>query len=829
MFKQKTINLNVDNRLINKYFLVATLILFTFAAYHVYGTWKELSNKQYSSVYNLAKATAAFISPDLITSVSKTNNVNLDQKYNFLKNSLSDVQQSIPAVSSTYILFPKNGKIIYLADTENHEQLKTETQDSIYPTERAGFVLSLFKTKIFSPEEAIDHREDITSVYAPVWDISNRDVVAIIGLDYRTKDLTSEVFRHVISSTMAVLVLFLLLFALYILVLARFNKNHIDEKFEMSQNLLRNVFHRIPEGIAVGRKFGDFSVINPTFEKILGWTNEQLLVTGWQELTHPDDLTRNIEEYEMFKRGEINEYSIEKRMLKPDGLYSWINMGVASLNQADKGQGVNVWIIQDINERKLEREALEESERSKSVLLANLPGMAYRCINNRDWTMLFVSERCYELTGYTSKDFLKSKSVIFNEIIKEEHREILWLEWQNAIALHSTLRTEYEIITASGETKWVLESGQGVYDENGEIEAIEGIIIDISQQKRKEEELQYISDHDNLTDLYNRQYIDKILLKMDVPESLPLSLLVADINGLHLINEAFGDSEGDLVIKKAARIIQSCCLGNYILARVAGDEFGIIMPNTDNSAAHGLIKKIKEALVVYNKNNKPQSSEINISMGYATKEDANEHIEETLKKANDYLRNKKLLSQQSSYSGIISSIMTTVYEKSQETEKHAERLVELSTKVGRMLNLMEKDISELQLLGMLHDIGKIGIDDKILNKPGKLTEEEWVIMRTHPEIGYRIAKASHQLARISDYILTHHERWDGKGYPRGLKGEDIPLLSRILSVADAYDAMTEDRVYRKAMSKEQAIEEIRRNAGSQFDPTIAEMFIESVL
>ena len=311
MFKQKTINLNVDNRLINKYFLVATLILFTFAAYHVYGTWKELSNKQYSSVYNLAKSTAAFISPDLITSVSKTNNVNLDQKYNFLKNSLSDVQQSIPAVSSTYILYPKNGKIIYLADTENHEQLKNETQDSIYPTERAGFVLSLFKTKIFSPEEAIDHREDITSVYAPVWDISNRDVVAIIGIDYNTKDLRSEVFKHVINSTITVLALFILLFALYILVLKRFNKQYIDEKLEMSQNLLKNVFHRIPEGIAVGNKFGEFSVINPTFEKIMGWSQEQLLVKGWKKLTHPDDLPLNLEKYEKFKKGDINELDNE--------------------------------------------------------------------------------------------------------------------------------------------------------------------------------------------------------------------------------------------------------------------------------------------------------------------------------------------------------------------------------------------------------------------------------------------------------------------------------------------------------------------------------------
>jgi HD-GYP domain-containing protein (c-di-GMP phosphodiesterase class II) len=253
------------------------------------------------------------------------------------------------------------------------------------------------------------------------------------------------------------------------------------------------------------------------------------------------------------------------------------------------------------------------------------------------------------------------------------------------------------------------------------------------------------------------------------------------------------------------------------------------MPLTDNTEAHELLDSIKNACVSFNENNGGKSPEINISMGYATISDELELTEEALKTADEYMRNRKLFSQQSSYSDIINSIMTTVYEKSQETEKHAERLAELSTRVGRMLNLMEKDLGELQLLGMLHDIGKIGIDDKILNKPGKLTEEEWVIMKRHPEIGYRIARASHKLARIADYILTHHERWDGTGYPKGLKGNDIPLLSRILAVADAYDAMTEDRVYRKAMSKEQALEEIRQNAGTQFDPLISNIFIETIL
>ncbi|MDO9544268.1 MAG: PAS domain S-box protein, partial [Synergistaceae bacterium] len=690
-------------------------------------------------------------------------------------------------------------------------------------------ILQFFEGETPSPAASVHNDGEITSVYAPLLDDIEGDAAAVIGIDYYTKDLRAEAMKRVLSSTMTVLVLFILLLAGYMIIIKNVCIQSIGEKLQESEYLLKNVFQRIPVGIAAGTRFGNFSEINPTFEKIIGWSKEQLKGCDWKKITHPDDLSRNIEKYEKFIKGELSEYSIEKRVMRSDGSYSWISFEVAALAEAGEDDRLHMWIIQDINERKIAKEALEESERSKSVLLSNLPGMAYRCLYDRKWTLLFVSEGCYELTGYRPENLVNSKDLSFNDLIKEEYREMLWLEWGRILAQHSTFRSEYFITTASGESKWVLETGQGVYGRDGSVEAIEGIIIDISNLKKKEEEIQYINDHDHLTDLYNRQYFEKKLSEMNRKEYLPLSVLIADINGLHLINEAFGQHEGDLIIIKSARVIQSCCRKKDIAARLGGDEFGIIMSQTSNAEVHELLDKIKAACVSYNENNKSKSPEINISMGYSTIEEEHVLVEEMLKTANEYLRNRKLFSQQSSYSDIISSIMTTVYEKSQETEKHAERLAELSTRTGRMLNLMEKDLGELQLLGMLHDIGKIGIDDKILNKPGKLTEEEWIVMKKHPEIGYRIARASHKLSRIADYILSHHERWDGMGYPRGLKGEDIPLLSRILSVADAYDAMTEDRIYRKALSKEEAIEEIRRNSGSQFDPLIANIFIENVL
>ncbi len=818
----------LDNRSLNRFFMAASLIFIIFAANHIYSTWKQYVTRERNYAYILAESTGALISSAQISSLLGSKGIDPhNEDYLFLKNSLSKIEETVPQVSSAYIFALKEGKPAYLVGSSDRERYSNK--NDYYAPEIADAVMPFFNGKTASPENSTFSHGDITSVYAPIKNGKDGEVSAVIGLDYYTETLRAGAINGLFSSIMTVTALFILMFAGYIIILKNFSIRDIGEKLEESEILLDNVFQRIPVGIAAGNRFGNFSVVNPTFEKIIGWPKEQLKDLDWRKITHPDDLPLNIEKYEKFKKGETDEYSLEKRILKADGSYAWIDLAVASLVESAGENRLHMWIIQDINERKRAKEALEESERSKSVLLANIPGMAYRCLYNRDWTMLFVSDGCFELTGYRPEDLVRNKTLPFNCLIKDEYREMLWLEWERVLAGHKTFKSEYAITTASGENKWVLETGQGVYGSDGTVEAIEGIIIDITNLKEKEEEIRYINEHDHLTGLYNRQYFEKKLSEMKMEENLPLSVLVADINGLHLINEAFGQHEGDLIIIKSARTIRNCCRDKDILARVGGDEFGIIMPLTDNAEAHELLDSIKSACVSFNGNNGPKSPEINISMGYATISDELELAEEALKTANEYMRNRKLFSQQSSYSDIINSIMTTVYEKSQETERHAERLAELSTRVGRMLNLMEKDLGELQLLGMLHDIGKIGIDDKILNKPGKLTEEEWAIMKRHPEIGYRIARASHKLARIADYILTHHERWDGAGYPKGLKGEDIPLLSRILAVADAYDAMTEDRVYRKAMSKEQAVEEIRRNAGTQFDPLIANIFIETIL
>ena len=182
----------------------------------------------------------------------------------------------------------------------------------------------------------------------------------------------------------------------------------------------------------------------------------------------------------------------------------------------------------------------------------------------------------------------------------------------------------------------------------------------------------------------------------------------------------------------------------------------------------------------------------------------------------------------------ITSLAQALEARDKWTRGHSKRVAEISVKIGEEIGLSREDLEQLDLAGQLHDIGKIGIPDEILRKPGPLTPEEFRVVKEHPEIGYQILKPlfeerpgleSGSDINVLEVILHHHERFDGTGYPSGLKGEEIPLGSRILLVADAYEAMTSDRPYRKALPLKRAIEEIRRNAGTQFDPQIAELFI----
>lgn len=351
------------------------------------------------------------------------------------------------------------------------------------------------------------------------------------------------------------------------------------------------------------------------------------------------------------------------------------------------------------------------------------------------------------------------------------------------------------------------------------------IYEDVTEQRRSHEQLKYLSYHDNLTGLYNRAFFENELNRLDTERQLPLSLIIGDANGLKLVNDAFGHMEGDLLLKRIARILKDTCRSEDIICRWGGDEFAILLPRTGQEFVQGIIKRIKKAC----SQAEPYPIKLSIALGSDTKDNPYQDLEEVLKKAESEMYRQKLSEAKEFRNSVIASLIKILGEKDYETEEHSWRMQNLAVQLGTIIHLKDGEMDDLVLAVALHDIGKIAVPEELLLKPGPLTPEEWETVKEHSERGYRIALSATEMAHLAPVILHHHECWDGSGYPMGLKGEDIPLLSRIIAVVDAYDVMTHGRPYKKSMSKKEALGEIKDKAGKQFDPAIARVFIKNIL
>ena len=345
-------------------------------------------------------------------------------------------------------------------------------------------------------------------------------------------------------------------------------RRQLDEKtitFDM-------LFEQAPIGIAISYSSdpepGDNSnvIINSKFEQITGRTKKELIRLGWAKITHPDDLDEDMKNFKKLKSDEIKMYSMDKRFIKPDASIVWVNMTVAQLELPNDEQMSHICQVQDITERKEMEKALNESERSKSVLLSHLPGLAYRCNYDCDWTMQYVSKSCYNLTGYPPESLLYNRDLSFNEIISPEYREALWNEWKRVLAARQPFKYEYEIITATGEKKWVLEMGQGIYNDDGEVEALEGIILDISDRKAIEDALKYNYEHDRWTGLYDREYLVSLLQKdAKLRKKSKKALIGIDLSMIQLLTANYGYQYSQNLIKKTAEALNRYCTANRIL------------------------------------------------------------------------------------------------------------------------------------------------------------------------------------------------------------------------------------------------------------------------
>lgn len=528
-------------------------------------------------------------------------------------------------------------------------------------------------------------------------------------------------------------------------------------------------------------------------------------------------------EKSILEKGQPIIGQIEK-LTRLDGTTTWASSSKYPL-YGETAEIIGIWgISRDITEYESAKEALNASEVRYRAMIANIADVI--AIIDPDGIIQYKSPNVNQSFGWLPKDLVGRD---MRTLIHPDDLERIQTEFYSLMEKDESLKVvEFRHKCNDGSYKNIeLTAINLVHDNN-----IKGVLVnyhDITERIKREEKLNYLGYHDVLTGLYNRSYFEREMKRLDIDRQPPLSVIVGDINGLKLINDSFGHDIGDKTIVEVANIIKSSCGQEDIIARTGGDEFCILLPNSGEETAQRICKRIYRKCEQYKNRNTDGVLFISISLGYMNRTIAHESIEAVMREAEAAMYRHKLLETRSLRSSVVSSIISTLQDRYTETGAHSERMKKLCRATGIALNMSDSMLDDLELLATLHDIGKISISDEIINKKSRLTDDEMEEMKRHTEIGYNITQSTIEFQRISEYILAHHERWDGNGYPRKFKGEEIPLLSRIIAVVDSYDAMTNDRPYRKACSQEYAVNEIKACSGTQFDPKIAKIFIEKVL
>ena len=443
---------------------------------------------------------------------------------------------------------------------------------------------------------------------------------------------------------------------------------------------------------------------------------------------------------------------------------------------------------------------------------------------------IFYKDKNYKYVGYNKKwkDFYSAKGKY-----NIEGKDDFELGLNPEAAMMHRMKDE-EVMRGKKELYIELRTGSGANDmkieecikvpvmnENGEVWGLVGIARDITERKQLEQRLRYLSYTDQLTGLNNRTSFEEKSISLNKEEFLPLGVIMGDVNGLKMVNDTFGHLAGDNLLCEIGKILKEVSGPQSYVFRWGGDEFVIIIPNCDVKKCNAIMDKV----IIACDSKKTELIQLSISLGESIKTTLEEDIYSCLKKAEEKVYCQKLLKEKSIRSDIIYSLQKTLEEKNMETKQHTDRLLNHAKEIGKSMEMTRSEMDELMLITKLHDVGKIGISEDILLKKGQLTDAEFEIMKTHSEKGFRILQTTSELSHIARGVLTHHERWDGTGYPLGLKGEEIPLCARIVSIIDAYDAMTHDQTYKKAITKDKAISELILYAGKQFDPTIVKVFL----
>jgi len=597
----------------------------------------------------------------------------------------------------------------------------------------------------------------------------------------------------------------------------------IETELRESQERFQMLFNKAPLGYQSLDSNGCLLEINQKWLDTFGFTREEAEGRWFGDFLCPEYKEAFRKRFELFKaQGVIHsEFEIPSQ----DGQRKFLAFE-GKVGYDENGNFVQTHcIMQDItNQRKAESALRDSEERYKYLFENSGVGIGYY---TEDGVVISYNKKALETIGGTLEDYV-GKSLL--EIYPGQKGNAYYSRIKLAIT-SETPQVYEDHLVLRGTAKWFSSIVTRITDASGQVIGVQIATLDITEKRKAEEEINFLAYHDHLTNVYNRRFFEDEFVRINTEANFPLAIITGDLNGLKLINDSIGHAAGDQAISLFAAALQEQIRGCDILGRIGGDEFGIILPKYTDDESKALLNHLQSTIRI--KLNDTQSAETQIELsaayGYSVQTYIGQTLDSLMNEAETFMYRRKFYEDSSKHSHVIDAIMNTLFEKSVREQQHSIRVGILAAAIAEAMQLDEATVAKVKAAGALHDIGKIGIDERILNKTDSLTEFEWNLMKQHPVRSARILATIDAYLDIVPFVKSHHERYDGLGYPSGLSSTQIPLEARIICVADAFDAMTKVRPYRAPITKEVAAEELNRCAGSQFDPHIVEVFTHSVL
>jgi diguanylate cyclase (GGDEF)-like protein/PAS domain S-box-containing protein len=591
------------------------------------------------------------------------------------------------------------------------------------------------------------------------------------------------------------------------------------------EHLCRLITENIEDAILITELKLNIIYISLSVTKVLGFTLEELQKIPINNIITPEsykEVLKIVKELSLLDIAHNNNKplfaNLELEYFQKDGSTAWAEL-VGSLIKNKLGVPQEILFIgRNISERKKAEEEMIRLNEFNKNLLNNSPNPIV--VVNADGSMKYVNPAFEKMTGFLLTEAAGIKPP-FPWWAKESLAESSEFFKKALIGVEN--RSEIQYQTKDGRKLWVLID-VSIQKTGDEIKYFISTITDITDKKNTQDKLEYLSFHDSLTGLYNRAFFDEEIKRLGKSRKIPISVIIGDANNLKLVNDVFGHARGDELLKKIAHVLQKCCRNEDIVSRWGGDEFAIILPDTGLNIADNIIKRIKEACLNESKKKYPLS----LALGAAVKDTKDDDVNIVFKIAEDNMYRRKMMERKILSRSVFSFLESTLFETGVEIDDHVTRLKKCIKKFGEHLNLSDKQFQELELLARYQDIGKVIISEIALKNLEELSEKDHKILKKHPETGCKIAQSFPDISCISEYILTHHEDWNGNGYPGNLKELSIPYISRIIAIINAYDEKLNGNFNNIAISKSKALKELKKLSGIQLDPDLLKRFIEII-